>query len=104
MSTARLKISSYIAGEASGSGISDPDANSGYQPALVAELARVGAHGGTINIDADGLRDLAEWCDALSAATSQGGNPSGARSLSNMGERCLALARELDAYNAAQGA
>lgn len=94
--TTRLRISDYVAGEASGSGISDPRANSGYQPALVAELARICPYGGTITVDAQGLRDLAEWADCLSGAARQGGNPSGGRSLTNLATKAERLALELD--------
>jgi hypothetical protein len=86
--TRAVKITPYQAHIANGSDISNPKADSGYQPALTRELARVGTKGGTIHLDAEGLRDLAEFCDALSNAEGQGGNPSGARSLASLAARC----------------
>jgi hypothetical protein len=98
MSTARIKISAYVGFIASGSDISNPEADpaSGYDDGLVRELARVGTRGGTVTLTSAGLRDLAEFCDALAVAEAQGGNPSGARALDGLGSRCLALAIDLD--------
>ena len=100
MKTAKLKISPYVGFEASGSGISNPEADSGYDERLVLELERVGTRGGVIEVDAVGLRDLAEWCDALSAAATQGGNPSGGRALERLAEKALGMARELEEVRA----
>lgn len=93
----KLPITAYQAGEASGSDISNPRVDSGYQPALVAELARIGSGGGAISVDAEGARDLAEWAGDLSDAVAQAPNLSGARSLSGLADRALALARRLEA-------
>jgi hypothetical protein len=95
--TAKIKLSPYHGFICPGSEISNPDVDSGYQPALVREIARVGTKGGTITADAEGLRDLAEFAEALANAESQGENHSGARSLGRLAERCLAEARRLEA-------
>lgn len=97
MNTAKIKISEFVGFEASGSDISNPDAKDGYQPALARELARVGTDGGTIELDAEGFRDLAEWADAMVAPNAQSGNPSGARAMATLCERCLEQAKLLEA-------
>jgi hypothetical protein len=95
--TGKIKLTDYQSFIASGSGISDPKANSGYQPALVAELARIVPDGGTIEVDADGAADLAEWANDLSGAVAQEPNPAGARSLFALHRKAYDLARELRA-------
>jgi hypothetical protein len=77
----RVRVSRYIAGEASGSSISDPAVESGYSPLLERELARVCPGGGTIVLDREAAGDFAEWCGDLAEAVAQGGNPSGANAL-----------------------
>jgi hypothetical protein len=86
--TTQIRLTPYQAFIANGSDISNPNANSGYQPALTRELARVGTKGGVVHLNAEGLQDLADFADALSNAEAQGGNPSGARSLANLAARC----------------
>lgn len=95
--TAKIKITEFVAFEASGSDISNPKADSGYQPALVRELARaVRQDGCTVELDAEGFRDLAEWADAMVAPNAQGGNPSGARAMAVLSDRCLEQAKALE--------
>ena len=97
MTTAKIKLTSYQAFIASGSTISDPTTDSGYQPALVRELARIVPGGGTVTLDAEGFRDLAEFANDLAGAEAQSPNPSGARSLYGLAEKCSTLARKLEA-------
>lgn len=96
---AKIRISKYIGFEASSSAISEPNVDvyeGGYDRALVAEMHRVGTGGGMIEVDANGLRDLAEWLDAMENSAGQGGNPSGARACRRLAEKALDLARELE--------
>jgi len=93
---AALRITPYQAFELSGSDISDPDSDSGYDPLIGAEYKRTGGSG-TYRLTAPALRDLAEWCDALTISASQGGNPSGARSLANLAAEARKLADGLEA-------
>jgi hypothetical protein len=95
MSTGKIKLTDFQAFVASGSDISNPTVDSGYQPALVAELARIVPKGGTITVDAEGAADLAEFANDLSGAIAQEPNPSGARSMAKLSERAYELAREL---------
>lgn len=95
--TTALRISPYIAFEASGSDISNPnpERESGYSKLLAHELDRVGTRGGTIHIDAEALLDLAEWLDAIQIGNSDSGNTSGARSCERLAAKARALAKEL---------
>lgn len=95
--TGKLQLTDFQSYVASGSGISDPKANHGYQPALVAELARIVPKGGTITVDAEGATDLAEFATDLSGALAQEPNPSGARSMAQLSDRAYELARQLKA-------
>jgi hypothetical protein len=100
VSTRRLRISPYVLYETSGSDISNSQADppaGGYDVSIALELERLGGKGGTIELSAPALRDLAEWCDALTISVSQGGNPAGARSLAALAEKALRLAAELEA-------
>lgn len=96
MTTAKIKLTPFQALIASGSGISDPSIDSGYQLALVQEVHRVMPSGGTISADAEGLRDLAEWAGDLGGAVAQEPNPAGAASLYKLSQRAYDLARELE--------
>ena len=93
--TREISLTDYQAFVASSSGISDPSTNSGYEPALVAELARIVPYGGTIRVTADGAADLAEWAGDLAGAIAQEPNPSGARSLRALQDKASKLAKEL---------
>lgn len=90
--TTPVKISRFVAFEASGSAISQPGSDSGYSPDLERELARVGTDGGTVYLDRDALLDLAEWADCMIAPNAQSGNPSGARAMEGLRDRCAELA------------
>jgi hypothetical protein len=93
---AKIKLTEYQMFTASDSGISNPTADSGYQTELVKEMHRV-CHvaGNTVELDAQGFEDLGEWANDLSGAVAQEPNPSGARSLAKLSERCYAQARAL---------
>jgi len=99
--TRPLKITRFIAGEASGSEISDPTKDSGYSPHLAEELHRVGSSGGTVRLTALDLDDLAEWLDAMAIGNSEGGgmdggpNYAGARSCVKTAEKARLYARLL---------
>lgn len=80
----RVRVSRYIAGEASGSTISDPGSGSGYSELLERALARVVPGGGTIILDREAADDFAEWCGDLAGAVVQGGNPAGGRALAKL--------------------
>jgi hypothetical protein len=103
-----FKITRFIAGEASGSDISNPNVDSGYSPQLVGELHRVGSGGGTVYLTALSLEDLAEWLDAMTIGNSEGGgldggpNYAGARSCARTAEKARTYAsrlREQDTTN-----
>lgn len=97
--TKSLRISPFIAFEASGSELTQnptPGA-SGYTVLLESELRRVGLRGGTLHLDADSLEDLAEFLDAIAIGNSDSGNHSGARSCATHAERARTLATELRA-------
>ena len=96
MKTGKLKLTDYHSYVASGSGISDPSANHGYDAGLVEEIARIVPYGGTIEVTAAGARDLAEWATDLAGAVAQEPNPSGARSLNTLHRRAWDLYRELE--------
>lgn len=87
--TKPIKITKFIALEASGVGISDPTADSGYNRHLVSELHRIGANGGTVYLSANGLDDLAEWLDTMEVAngSSGAGNFAGARACAKLAEK-----------------
>jgi hypothetical protein len=98
LKTGKLKLTAFQIFIASGSGISDPKANSGYEPALVEEMHRVCHVGGnTIEVNAEGAADLSEWAADLSGAVAQEPNPSGARSLFKLHRQAYDLAKELKA-------
>lgn len=87
-----IKISRFVADEASGSGISDPAANSGYDADLVREMHRIGSAGGTINVSPTGARDLAEWLECIIPPLRDERNYSGMRSVGTLADKCLRLA------------
>jgi hypothetical protein len=95
--TRPFKITKFIAFEASGSDISNPRATDGYARHLAAELARVGAHGGTAHLTAIDLDDFAEWLDVMASANGSAGsrNYSGAASCARTAEKARAYARAL---------
>lgn len=98
MKTVSFKISPFIAFEASGSDISNPDAiNSGYDLNLAHELARH-PNGGTLHLTREGLLDLAEWLDCMESANggAGAGNFSGARSCATHAERARDLADSVE--------
>ena len=105
--TLPISITPTITFLASGSDISNPDAESGYDKGLVAELARVGCGSKgyrKINLTAQGHRDFAEWLEAMEGATAQGDGPAIARSCRVHREASLRYAAELDAQAAATAA
>jgi hypothetical protein len=99
--TKPFKITRFIAVEASGSDISNPNTDSGYSPLLAGELHRVGSGGGTVYLTAPALEDLAEWLDAITIGLSEGGglnggpNYAGTRSSTNTAEKARLYARLL---------
>lgn len=95
--TVSIKISPFIAGEAEGSSISDPGADSGYDEHLGNELHRVGNRGGMVHLTRQGLLDLAEWLDAMYIANQQSDNQPGATSCSKLAEKARNAAREMSA-------
>lgn len=104
--TAAVKVSRFVAGVMSGSDIAVPESGSGYDPLIGHEYRRTGGHnGGTYRLTAPALRDLAEFCDCLAIPEEQGGgmngtgNPSGARALRSLAEKCLKLSTDLDTPN-----
>jgi len=97
--TLPISITPTITFLASGSDISNPDAESGYDKGLVAELARVGCGGKgyrKIHLTAQGHRDFAEWLEAMEGATAQSDGPAVARSCRVHREASLRYAAELD--------
>lgn len=94
MVTAGFKITRFIASEAEGSDISSPGSGSGYSELLERELARLGTRGGTLQLDAEALRDLAEFLDTMVYANED--YPSRAASCRLHAERALALAQKLE--------
>jgi hypothetical protein len=95
LATKPIKITRFIAVEASGSEISDPTKDSGYNPSLAAELARIGTGGGTVYLAAPALDDLAEWLDAITPGHTQSGNHAGARACAKTAGKAQLYARLL---------
>lgn len=95
IATASLKISKFIAFEASGSDISRPGSGSGYDEALAVELARIGTNGGTIHVTRVGALDLAEWLGTMAMANGQCENYSGSRACSNLAAKARDIANGL---------
>jgi hypothetical protein len=91
---AKVKISRFIAFLASGSDISRPGSDSGYDEGLAIELDRIGTKGGVVDLTPLGLRDLAEWLDAIGMALGYDGNTSGARACAKLAEVCRDLAED----------
>lgn len=95
MNMVPFRISPFIATEANGSDISNPDVSSGYEIGLSKELARVGCGGGVLSLNAAGLNDLAEWLDTMEISLGQEGNGAGARSCATHSSRARQLSKEL---------
>jgi len=94
--TGKLTLTAFQSFVASGSDISNPTVDSGYQRKLVQELARIVPDAGTIIVDAEGAKDLAEFAWDLSVAVGQEPNPSGARSLAKLNDEATNLAKKLE--------
>jgi hypothetical protein len=93
--TASVRVSPAVAFVMSGSDISNPSARSGYDESIAAEFVRTGVNGGTYQLSAIALADLAEFCNDLAVAESNGGSPSTARALRLCRDNALAAAETI---------